>query len=203
MAEEGVIQQPKKIGRPKGAKDKKQRGYTVSNKALAQRKKNLGYPVAETEEEKDYNSRLIEHVMMINQIAEQADRSDLNSLKSCFVNYMRLCQQDGFAVGNLAAYASMGMTHHEFTAFSRRVDPNIRAFCQFVQQTCSMFRESMVTNSKVNPVIGIFWQRNFDGLRNDTEQVQAAQEQEDEYAQFGSSSYKDRYRNLIGSGGKE
>ena len=203
MAEEEVIQQQKKIGRPKGAKDKKQRGYTVSNKALAQRQKNMCYPTAETEEEKDYNSRLIEHVMMINQIAEQADKTDLNSLKSCFYNYLRLCQQDGFSVGNLAAYASMGMTNMEFVSFSRRVDPDTRAFCQFVRQTCAMFRESMVTNSKVNPVIGIFWQRNFDGLRNDTEQVQAAQEQDDEYAQFGSSSYKDRYRNLIGSGGKE
>jgi len=203
MAEEEIIQQPKKIGRPKGAKDKKQRSYTMTEKAAEARRKHLSYPVAETDEEKDYNSRLIKHVMMINEIAEHADKTDLNSLKSCFYNYLVLCQNDGFAVGNLAAYASMGMTNMEFVSFSRRVDPATRAFCQFVRQTCAMFRESMVTNSKVNPVIGIFWQRNYDGLRNDTEQVQAAQEQDDEYAQFGSSSYKDRYRNLIGSSGKE
>lgn len=200
MAEEVA---KKKTGRPKGSKDKKPRTYTVSEKALAQRHKNLGYPTAETDEEKSYNARLIEHVMMINQIAEQADRSDLNSLKSCFVNYLRLCQQDGFSVGNLAAYAAMGFTNIDFHHFSRKNDPQIREFCQFVRQTCAMFRESMVTNSKINPVIGIFWQRNFDGLRNDTEQVQAVQEQEDEYAQFGGTSYKDRYRNLIGSKEKE
>ena len=54
----------------------------------------------------------------------------------------------------------------------------------------------MVSDSKINPVIGIFWQRNFDGLRNDTEQVQANQEQDDDFAT--AKSYKEKYKNLIG-----
>ena len=192
------------MSRTKGAKDLKPRaGYNLSKEGLEVKRKSLSYPVAETDEEKDYNSRQIEHLMMIHQIAEQADRSDLNSLKSCFINYLKLCQQDGFSVGNLQAYGAMGFTNQEFDYFSKKSDPEIRAFCRFVRATCAMSREAMVTNSKINPVIGIFWQRNFDGLRNDTEQVQAIQEQEDEYAQFGGSSYKDRYRNLIGSGDKE
>ena len=200
MAEEtGIVK--KKTGRPKGSKDRKQRAYT--QEGLAKQRSAHSYPVAETEEEKDYNARLIDHMMMIHQIAAEADRNDLNSLKSCFINYLKLCQQDGFSVGNIAAYGAMGFTMRDFDYFSKKNDPAIREFANFVRQTCAMFRETMVTNSKINPVIGIFWQRNFDGLRNDTEQVQAIQEQEDEYAQFGSSSYKDRYRNLIGSEKKE
>ena len=195
MAEEtGIVK--KRTGRPKGAKDKKQRAYT--QEGLAKQRYSHGYPVAETEEEKDYNSRLIDHLMMIQQISAEADKDDLNSLKSCFINYLKLCQQDGFSVGNIAAYAAMGMSAADFQNFARRKDPEIRSFCAFIRQTCAVSRETMVSDSKLNPVIGIFWQRNFDGLRNDTEQVQAIQEQEDEYAQFGSSSYKDRYRNLIG-----
>ena len=66
-----------------------------------------------------------------------------------------------------------------------------------VRSTCAMFRESRISDNKLNPVIGIFWQRNFDGLRNDTEQVQAINEQnDDEYS--GSKAYKDKYRDMIG-----
>lgn len=187
---------PKKMGRPKGSKS----SYTVSEKALIQRQTNVRNNTtllpAETPEEFSYNARMIEHVMRINEIATQADRHDLLSLKSCFIAYLRLCQEDGFKVGNLAAYASMGMSNSDFQMWSRRDDPEIRQFCKFVRDTCSMFRESMVSDNKLNPVIGIFWQRNFDGLRNDTEQVQAIEEQDETYS--GSKGYKERYRKLIG-----
>ena len=188
-------------GRPKGAKDKKKRvnknGYTVSEKALAQRVNNFSIKEPKTDEERDYNSRLIDHVMQINEIATHADRGDILSLKSCFVAYLKLCQQNGFNVTNLSAYASMGMDYYSFNSFAKRDNPEIREFCRFVKETCAMFRENMVANNKINPVIGIFWQRNYDGLRNDTEQVQSMQEQaDDEFA--SSKSYKEKYKNLIG-----
>lgn len=182
----------KKTGRPKGSKS----GYTVSEKALAQRQNNLMIKQPKTDEERDYNYRLINHIMQINEIAEHADKSDLLSLKSCFIAYLQLCQKNGFNVSNLTAYASMGMDYPSFQNFSKRDDPEIKEFCKFVRKTCAMFRENMVANSKINPVIGIFWQRNFDGLRNDTEQVQSAQEMEEEYGNKGS--YKEKYKNLIG-----
>lgn len=184
-----------KRGRPKGRKS----GYTVSEKALSQRRDNVSLPVAKTDEEFDYNSRLIAHAMKVQEIAANADKSDILSMKSCFIAYLQLCQQDGFSVGNIGAYAAMGLSNTEFQSMSKRSDPAYRDFCKWVKQTCALFRETRVADGKLNPVIGIFWQRNYDGLRNDTEQVQAVQEQEDEYSQFGGDSYKDRYRNLIGS----
>jgi hypothetical protein len=192
-------------GRPKGSKDSYKRanknGYTVSEKALAQRQLNVLHnnttKVAVTEEGKAYNARLIDHIMRINEIASHADRSDLLSLKSCFIAYLQLCQEDGFSVSNLSAYASMGFASYwQFEMFAKKDNPEIRAFCGFVKQTCSMFRENMVSDSKINPVIGIFWQRNYDGLRNDTEQVQSAQEQDDDFST--AKSYKEKYKNLIG-----
>jgi len=188
------------MGRPKGAKDKKQRSYTVSSKAIAQRRNNSALLPAETDEEKAYNSRMIQHLLEIQKIAANADRHDVLSLKSCFIAYLELCQQDGFKVGNLAAYSAMGMSKVDWFNFSKKDDPEIKRFCALVQQTCAIARETSIAESKLNPVIGIFWQRNFDGLRNDTEQVQAINEQEDDYS--SGSSYKDKYRNLIGSGDK-
>lgn len=191
---QGEQKQPeKRKGRPKGRKS----GYTVSEKALSQRRNNFQVKDPQTDEERDYNARLIDHIMQINEIALNADKHDLLSLRSCFIAYLQLCQRNGFNVSNLSAYAAMGMDNQTFQAFARRDDPEIKAFCQWVRKTCAMFRENMVANNKLNPVIGIFWQRNFDGLRNDTEQVQAAQEQEDD-TYGGNSSYKDKYKKLIG-----
>ena len=182
---------PKKTGRPKGSKS----SYTVSEKALAQRQHNTKIFPAETDEERAFNARQIEHIIRVNEIASHADRNDLLSLKSCFIAYLKLCQEDGFKVMNLSAYASMGMDFNAFHSVARRNDPEIKAFAQFVRTTCAMFRESSISENKLNPVIGIFWQRNFDGLRNDTEQIQAVNEQEDE---FTSKGYKDKYKKLIG-----
>lgn len=182
----------KKAGRPKGSTS----GYTVSERALAQRRENRAIKDPMTPEEINYNARLIEHIMQINEISTHADKSDLLSLRSCFVAYLQLCQKNGFSVNNLSAYASMGMDYMAFCAFSRSNDAERVEFCRWVRKTCAMFRENMVADSKINPVIGIFWQRNFDGLRNDTEQVQSAQEMEEE--SNNNQSYKDKYKNLIG-----
>lgn len=187
---------PPKRGKPKGTKN----GYTMSEAAIIQRKESsiiqpIRYPIRNKEEAEE-NARMIDHIIKINEIATQANRDDLLSLKSCFVAYLRLCQENGFRVGNLSAYAAMGMSYREFHSFSRRQDPEIRKFCQFVRETCAMFRETMVSENKLNPVIGIFWQRNYDGLRNDTEQIQAVNDQEDDL--MSTKGYKDKYKKMIG-----
>ena len=184
----------KRTGRPKGSKS----GYTVSEKALQQRRHNRTLPIANTTEEHDYNSRLITHIMRIHEIAATADHKDINTLKSCFINYLQLCQEDGFSVSNIAAYSAMHFSRDAWQKFSRKEDPEVREFASMVKQTCAMFRENLVSDGKLNPVIGIFWQRNFDGLRNDTEQVQAAQEMADNEEFSASNSYKDKYKNMIG-----
>ena len=188
---------PPKIGRPKGKKS----GYTVSEKALAQRQtnvlENFGKKMPVTEEGREYNARLIEHIMKVNEISVNADRNDLNTLKSCFIAYLQLCQADGFNVSNLAAYSAMGFyNYNQFESFARKDDPDIRTFCTFVKSTCAMVRENKIADSKINPVIGIFWQRNFDGLRNDTEQVQNNHNDDDLTA--SGKAYKEKYKNLIG-----
>lgn len=187
----------KKTGRPKKKPGEPKSPYTTpSPEALARRKdKNPSVPKsAETLAEKGYNASQIEHILKVHEIAQNADRHDLNTLKSCFVAYLRLCQEDGFPVGNLAAYASMGMNKNAFESLMKRDDPDIKEFCSLVRTTCAMYRESSIAGNKLNPVIGIFWQRNFDGLRNDTEQTQAINEQEENSE---SGNYKDKYKNLI------
>lgn len=173
--------------------------YTFSAAAQKQRElaaQKLTYPVAKTPEELAENASRIQHIIKVSEIASHADRKDLLSLKSCFIEYLKLCQEDGSSVGNIGAYAAMGFMPTEFTNWAKSDDPERRAFVQFIKSTCAQFREGLISDGRLHPVVGIFWQRNFDGLRNDTEQVQSLQAQEDVASE--SNSYRKRYANLIG-----
>lgn len=177
--------------------------YTMTKAAHEQRKaaaiesaKAHSLPVAKSEEEVAENAVRIQHVIAVQEIASRADRKDLLSLKSCFLQYLQLCQADGCSVGNLGAYAAMGFMHNEFEMWAKYGDEERKEFVRFIKSTCALFREGLVSDGKINPVIGIFWQRNFDGLRNDTEQIQAIKDQEDLSGE--SNSYRKRYGNLIG-----
>ena len=186
-------------GRPKGSRNKLQKhnANPSADRALSRRRDDRAIPNPKTPEDFDYNNRLIQHIMEINELSTHADRSDLLSLKSCFVGYLQLCQKNGFSVTNLAAYSAMGFDFYGFANFAKSDDPEVREFCVQVKKTCAMFRESLVKDGKLNPVIGIFWQRNYDGLRNDTEVVQTALEMDESYIS-GSKGYKQKYKNLIG-----
>ena len=176
-------------------KKKPRREYTVSSKALAQRRHNSALMPAETEEEKNYNARYIDHIMKVHEISTHAIKGDLASLKSCFIAYVQLCQADGFKISNLSAYAAMGMTACQFDYLKKKDDPAIRELVNMVLSICSLSRETLISDNKLNPVIGIFWQRNFDGLRNDTEQVQNALETDERYET--DRSYEERYKDMI------
>lgn len=155
------------------------------------------YTAPRNADESAYNARLIEHILAIHEIGLRADKQDVVSLKSCFIAYLQLCQKNGFNVSNLMAYAAIGMDKVLFQYYLTKGSDEMKQFCKFVRETCSMFREGLISENKLNPVIGIFWQRNFDGLRNDTEQVQNALEQEEDY-NTGTRAYKEKYKNLIG-----
>ena len=191
----GTGTEKRKTGRPKGSKS----GYTVSEKALAQRRSvNPSKKAMEPFEGEDiaYNARQIEHILHIQSIAAGVDPKDPVSLKSAFLQYLALCAQDGCKVGNLAAYAAMGVSKDRFLAWGRSKDPAYVDLYNLVKTACALNRESMIADQKINPVIGIFWQRNYDGLRNDTETAQPAEPTDLREGQT-ADEYRKRYADLL------
>ena len=96
-------------GRPKGSISRKEmkNANPVANYMLSKRREGMAIQEPKTDEEMNYNARLIKHIMEINELSTHADKHDLVSLRSCFIGYLKLCQENGFSVSNLAAYASM------------------------------------------------------------------------------------------------
>lgn len=131
---------------------------------------------AETSEEKNYNTLLIEHTLKTYEISRNADIKNPESLRACFIEYMKLCSQNGYKIGNIGACSAMGINPRTLAMWHngdrKNGDIRYKELADFVYSICAMTREQLIADQKINPVIGIFWQRNFDGLRNDTEQQQ-------------------------------
>lgn len=183
---------PGKVGRPKGSKS----GYTRSEKTIAQREKQMPSPMCKTPEEIAYNAKLIEFTIKIQQLGAGTDLKDIISLKSAFSAYLRICQEYGFKVSNLSACAAMGINKTTLENWYHGNREEYRQLASTVYMVCSLSREQLIADNKLNPVIGIFWQRNFDGLRNDTEQQQATQEDNVQEI-MSASEYAKKYGKLI------
>ena len=163
------------------AENKPKRKYTVSDKVLAQRKQAaLAKSQQSNADDKDYNARMIEHTLMVHQIGQNTNPKDINSLRSAFYSFLTLCQQNGFKPNNIAMSVALHVSPWTLKqwASGATTNPELKEFAAMALSICSMAREQLISDNKINPVIGIFWQRNYDGLRNDTEQIQTPNNQD-------------------------
>ena len=185
-------------GRPKKNYNLTEAGRT--ERSLRMKKENGTLP-AVTEEEFDYNKRLIEYSLAVQENAKTADINNPETLRDCFLNYLQLCIASGFRVGNLGACTAMRIDNHTLLDWRdrrrRANDPRYKELADLVSSTCSLSREQLISESKINPVIGIFWQRNYDGLRNDTEQQQTIADNDQTDYQT-AQDYRKKYGRLIG-----
>ena len=104
---------------------------------------------------------------------EPLDLDDVAEMERRFVKYLALCAEWDMKVGNQAAYAAIGITKDHVYDWVNRVSGNpARAeFIKKVQQYCGMYREALMEDGRVNPVTGIFWQKNYDGMKDQQEVV--------------------------------
>ena len=45
-----------------------------------------------------------------------------------------------------------------------------------IQAVCGSYRETITGEGKLNPITSIFWQKNFDGLKDQSQQVVTVQD---------------------------
>lgn len=184
-------------------KNKRQYNLTETGKVIKDHRiaKQNGTLPALTDDEKSYNDKLIAHSLKVVEISQKANISEPESLRDCFMEYLKLCQSDGFRIGNVGACSALGISYKTLYAWSagtkRSDDPRYKQLATLISSICSTSREQMINDSKINPVIGIFWQRNFDGLRNDTEQQQDNQNISDNDNILSASEYREKYGKLL------
>lgn len=104
---------------------------------------------------------------------EPLDNTDVAEMERRFDRYLRICAERDMRVTNKGAYLAIGITDDNVYDWSvrREANPERAAFIKKVQKVCSFYRESMMASGKINPVVGIFWQKNYDGMKDQQEVV--------------------------------
>lgn len=152
------------MARTPGAKDKQPRQVQPTGEARGITK--------EPEVEPGYNARRIAFTMAILP-TEPLDPNDVAEMQRRFENYLKLCAEYDMKVGNQAAYAAIGIDKGTAWDWENRNqgNPARSDFIKKVRQICAMYREGLMEDGKVNPVTGIFWQKNYDGMKDQQEVV--------------------------------
>lgn len=158
------------MARTVGAKDTKPR-----QKAAAGSKPSDKSPIIQDHNPdlpEGYNTKRIRFMQAILP-TEPLDRNDVEEMERRFARYLELCAQWDMKVGNQAAYAAIGIDKDDAYEWSNRNlgNPARTAFIKKVQKVCAMYREGLMEDGKVNPVTGIFWQKNYDGMKDQQEVV--------------------------------
>jgi hypothetical protein len=104
---------------------------------------------------------------------EPLDPNDVPEMERRFNRYLQLCAEWDMKIGNQAAYAAIGINKDNVYDWTvrREANPARADFLKRVQKVCAMYREGLMEDGKVNPVTGIFWQKNYDGMKDQQEVV--------------------------------
>ena len=104
---------------------------------------------------------------------EPLDYDDVAEMERRFYRYLEMCAEWDMKVGNQAAYAAIGIRKELAWEWVNRTqaNPARHDFLKKVQTICAMYREGLMEDGKVNPVTGIFWQKNYDGMKDQQEVV--------------------------------
>lgn len=118
------------------------------------------------------NAKYVHFCLEVAKLGFDCDTKDVNDMREHFFRYLELAFQNDMKVGNIQAYAAMGISHklasimeHDRTKYSKEYGELITQ----VRNICGMYREQMMSEAKLNPIVGIFWQRNYDKLTNNDE----------------------------------
>lgn len=107
----------------------------------------------------------------------KVDRNNIQALEDRLEQYMEYCYSNDIKVGNQVCYLALGIDKN--TAYDwengRSFGKEHSDFIKKVKAICAGTREFLMQDGKVNPITGIFWQKNYDGLKDVQEINVAAQ----------------------------
>lgn len=140
-----------------------------------------------------YNTKMARFVLEV-MPTEPLDPNDVEEMKRRFRHYLDKCAEYDVKIGNQGAYAAIGIDKDIAWEWVNRssANPARSGFVKSVQKFCAFCRENLMSDGKVNPVVGIFWQKNYDGLK-DQQEVVLTPNQSPLGAQKDAEELKKRY----------
>lgn len=115
--------------------------------------------------------------MAVVNISLGSNIKDVNDLRKRFYTYCSLAEACNMRIGNMNAYNAMGIdmeTARNWRLGKSGSTAERRQLIQEVDAVCSGTREMLAGSQQINPVLAIFWQKNYDGLRDVQDHVVSA-----------------------------
>lgn len=133
----------------------------------------------------------------VNVLSTTADRKDPQNLWSHFCDYIKLCGQFSVKPGNQGAYTSMGLDASTVSSImTGRLyanKPEYKKILRQVKNILATYREIAMSENNLNPVVGIWWQKNYDGLMDDPKEGKAIESNEPE---LDAQTIREKYADL-------
>lgn len=110
------------------------------------------------------------------------DNKDPEQLQKRAMDYFNYCIEHDSRPGNMELYSAWGVDRRRIYEDLAR-EPNSPRTVTIKKSLAvlSAVREKLMSTGKINPVTGIFWQKNFDGLEDrQTMEITPKQDQEPE-----------------------
>lgn len=146
----------------------------------------------------DVNTKVATIILATRKIAEHADVNNIDTLYECLEEYMKLCVEHHVRITNSGAYSACGLRRDDVKDWAlgirRASDPAYKEFALFIRGICSESREMLMAEGKIHPVVGIWWQKNYDAFRDQPENYEedvakdetlSASEIADKYSHMG------------------
>lgn len=149
------------------------------------------------DEADNVNSKFAAIILATREIAKDANNDDIDSLYSCLERYINFCIEHNVRITNSGAYAACGLNRNIIKEWAhgmtRASTPEYKQFALFIRNICDEYREMLMAENKIHPVVGIWWQKNYDGFRD---QPNEAEVRDDDTDRLTAAEIAEKYANL-------
>lgn len=99
------------------------------------------------------------------------DISDVKAIETRAYEYLCFCAENNRPVTNRGLYLALGVTKSTVDNWAKKTesDPELAHCATKILSICSAYREMSAAENKLNPVLTIWWQKNYDGMSNKQE----------------------------------
>ena len=118
------------------------------------------------------NSKLIK-VLMDFQRWGIPDVKNVDALYERFDKVLQYCYENDVRITNKLVYYGLGVSHDMIQEWASGISrtPDHMRFAKKVREFCAGYREMLGANGKINPVVLVWWQKNYDGFTDRQEVV--------------------------------
>ena len=121
---------------------------------------------------REENNRLVSMALRVFDY-DPIDLRDEVQVRARITDYFSECMRLGLRPGNMGLYSALGLSrqqvHNIITRGDRgKISPGSSDMIKKAIRAMSTYRELLGSSGKLNPVTLIFWQKNYDGLQDNS-----------------------------------